>query len=90
MRAHVLSSTVVNVTWSPPSGYSGQSAYYSVHYSEVIERTELQAITKDRATFQTIEYLKPYTEYLIYVKVFYSSKPTKRSEMVTVRTMDEG
>ncbi|XP_028402600.1 protogenin-like [Dendronephthya gigantea] len=86
VRGYAISSTVINITWEKPPDLYGE-IFYNVHLTDWITRTDrFGTITKK--TYQVINYLKAFRDYLVRVEV-YTLKGKKGTCAFFIKTLED-
>ena len=86
VRGYPISSWMVNITWKIPSSY--KTVYFAVHVFDYMRKIDFQEVTSDHATYLVLKDLRPYTEYVIYVKMYADERERGESAAFPVRTLE--
>lgn len=86
VRGYPISSSMVNITWKIPSGY--KTVYFAVHVFNYMRKADFQEVTSDHATYFVLKDLRPYTEYVICVKMYADERARGESAAIPVRTLE--
>lgn len=87
VEVYPLSSTSVNVTWKVPAGY--KSVIFVIFCFDYLRKAEnFQIITVENVI--VLNFLRPYTNYAIYVKLYAENRGRGKSDPVWVRTLPSG
>jgi len=87
IRASVINSTTVEVTWHPPSITNGILRYYTVVYSSS-DGMEMMEVNSSDVTV-LVSALDPFTNYTFYVLAV-TVAPSEASDSYTVLTDEAG